>query len=318
MTVRHIILSLTASIALCCRAMGAQGEPPWTADSHRLSSSEAGDTSEKDHSQNRSTVTIEGQRGILSDRVHGYVGQLTRDPRFYDESVARWRVPLCFLVFGRPRAQGEFVIGQLSEVATAAGARVAAQGCHPNVYVIFTPQAEPVVNALYDRDVRMFGGASPADIKGFLDSSKPAPIRAWYNIEEVGPGGIPFNAGGSCYPAAAKRNINCQFSASRLRLDAVLQLSSTIIFVDVDRVKGFELGPVANYIAMAVLSDLNLNADIGDAPTILRLFTAAPADRPSGLSSWDRAFLRAVYHSEQESKTQRGQIEVRMLQDIPK
>jgi len=125
-------VSLTASIALCCRLIAAQGEPPSTTDLHSLPSSEAGDKSKKDHSQNLSTVTVEGQRSNLSDRVHGFVRQLSRDPRFYDESVARWRVPLCFQVVGLVRAQGEFVIGQLSEVATAAGTRVAAQGCHPN------------------------------------------------------------------------------------------------------------------------------------------------------------------------------------------
>jgi len=282
----------------------------------RLPSSGENHASEK---AKDATVTVQGQRSTLSDRVHTFVRQLTGDPRFYGESVARWRVPLCFRVSGLAREQGEFVIGRLSGTATAAGTPPAAQGCHPNLYVIVTAQPDRVVKALYARDARTFSGASPADIERFLDPSKPKAIRAWYNIEEVGPGGTALNSGGTCYtPPGGKRNVNCRYSASRLALDTVLELSSAIVFVDVDRVKGFELDAIADYIAMVVLSDLDLDADLGDAPTILRLFTALPSARPMALSPWDRAFLHAIYQSQQESKTERVQVEVRMIQDISK
>ncbi len=78
------------------------------------------------------------------------------------------------------------------------------------------------------------------------------------------------------------------------------------------------VGQVADYVALAALADVDLDARTGDAPSILRLFDApAPgAAAPEGLTDWDRAFLKALYHTPQNSRLQRGEIAGHMLRDI--
>lgn len=264
------------------------------------------------------SVTIQAPRGTVDDRVHSFVQGITRDARFYGESVPRWRAPLCFLVAGLPRAQGEFVVGRLSQVASAAGARLAPQGCRPNLHVVFTRQPDRLVNEWYARDRRFFADSSPTEIERFLHpSQQPQPVRAWYNAELVKTGGVPLSTHGSaCDGANSNVAISCLYSTSRLTWSELLDLSSVVVVVDTERANGFELGPVADYIAMVGLADINLEADVGDTPTILQLFSASDKNRPPGLSTWDQAFLHALYHSEQESKGQRSQIAVRMLHDV--
>ena len=67
---------------------------------------------------------------------------------------------------------------------------------------------------------------------------------------------------------------------------------------------------------MVGLAEIQLNADIADAPSILRLFSPSEEPKPAGLSDWDIAFLKGLYHTGQEYKLQRSAITQRMVHDI--
>jgi len=75
-----------------------------------------------------------------------------------------------------------------------------------------------------------------------------------------------------------------------------------------NRIGGMNIGQLSDYTAMAGLVDLDINADLAEAPTILRLFTQPQEARPQGLSEWDQAFLNATYHTDPKSVDQRGAI----------
>ncbi len=57
-------------------------------------------------------------------------------------------------------------------------------------------------------------------------------------------------------------------------------------------------------------------SQVGDVPTILHLFAAAERSAPSALSEWDRALLRAVYHTDLTDKMQFSEIERHMRADL--
>jgi len=105
------------------------------------------------------------------------------------------------------------------------------------------------------------------------------------------------------------------FNANRLEWNAVWTISSVIEVVDVDAVNGFNFGQMADYITVAGLAKFNLDADFGSAPTILRLFNGT-ANKPSSLSDWDRAYLKALYHARQSSRLQPDLIRESMLRDL--
>jgi hypothetical protein len=60
---------------------------------------------------------------------------------------------------------------------------------------------------------------------------------------------------------------------------------------------------------------VDLDADIGSAPSILRLFVPSPTP-PAELSSWDAAFIKALYQSDQTSRSQRHDIAERVMNEI--
>jgi hypothetical protein len=72
-----------------------------------------------------SEVVVKGQREALEHRMQGFVRRITQNPRFSDESLPRWRAPVCFAVAGLPTTEGLFVLDRLAHIAGSAGARVA-------------------------------------------------------------------------------------------------------------------------------------------------------------------------------------------------
>ena len=56
-------------------------------------------------------------------------------------------------------------------------------------------------------------------------------------------------------------------------------------------------------------------AKVGDAPTILNLFTD-PKKAPPGLTAWDESFLKAVYATRITDKAQIAAIKTAMVQDV--
>ena len=106
--------------------------------------------------------------------------------------------------------------------------------------------------------------ALPTIIDQFI--ATPRTVRAWYNIGVGGPP-TPF-----------------KYAFTRV-----------LVVVDQRRLASVSRGQLADYIAMVGLAEIRAGAQVGDAPTVLKLFDAAPQAGPPGLSDWDRAFLKCLY-----------------------
>jgi hypothetical protein len=89
-----------------------------------------------------------------------------------------------------------------------------------------------------------------------------------------------------------------------------------LVTADQARLHGMTLGQFADYLVMVGLAKLKPDARLGDAPTILTLFNAAPEAAPTGMTDWDQTFLKSLYATEQILKQQRGQIARQMVREI--
>jgi hypothetical protein len=105
-------------------------------------------------------------------------------------------------------------------------------------------------------------------------------------------------------------------TGSRLTTQGVVGLNFAVVIVDGTRTNGAGLAVIADYVAMAGLAELDLQAKLEGDPTILRLFTTPQNARPPGLTSWDQAFLSALYHAEQAPRIVQSQIAGTMAQDV--
>jgi hypothetical protein len=88
------------------------------------------------------------------------------------------------------------------------------------------------------------------------------------------------------------------------------------VVVDQRRLKGIPRGQLADYVGMVALADLKAGANVGDTPTILKLFDGAPQAAPVVMTDWDQAFLKSLYSTDQKSKPQRSQIAHQMVHEM--
>jgi hypothetical protein len=253
-------------------------------------------------------ITAEEARADLQHRVEAFVRAITRNPGLSDhDSIVRWNTPICPLVVGLAAKDAKIVSARVSQISSAAGAPLARAPCKPNFIIVATSEPDRVLNAWYARDTRLFGDATPARIRRFLESSESRPVRVWYNIDTGRKSGM---RNGHFVPS------NTRAESSAFIGNAVSDFLSIFAIIDTDRTEHTTLDQLAAYVAMVGLTNVDLDADIGTAPSILRLFAPSAENQPSGLSSWDAAFLRALYQSDQTSRTERFDIAARVARDV--
>jgi hypothetical protein len=265
-------------------------------------------------------VTIEAQRDALRRRVNGFVEGITHNPRYYDDAIPRWRAPLCFAVAGLPDEEGALVLARLSQIAASAGASIARGNCEYNFYLVLTSEPDQLLKRIYRRSHSTFDEAAgmPA-IRRFLSPTNPEAVRVWHNAAVISRHDMPTSEDASCGAISVGNlatPVSCQYEASRLARGDVWGLTLAFVIVDTSRSQGLSYVQLADYAAMVGLTDVEFDSDVGNAPTILRLFAQSPESRPTGLTAWDLAFLNALYHTDQSSLTQRSEIAVRIIQDV--
>lgn len=243
----------------------------------------------------------------VRDQVHAYVaGALARNR---EETLLRWREPLCPLVAGLPQEQGEYMLARLSLIARTAGARLAPEHCTPNFYVVVTGEPEALLKAWRKRDGNLFGRQAPAKVGRFLGQDRP--VRVWHNWDyEPGDGSKPTEYSPTGAPTITHPK------DSRIATSVVRGGWGVVAVVDAARLQGVSVAQLSDYVALTGLAELNPDAQVGAAPSILRLFDGPPGEAPASLSNWDQAFLAALYGSDQDYLKQRAQIASRMLKDV--
>ena len=267
------------------------------------------------------TITVEADRKALRRQVDAFVTGIAVAP--WEQSLALWerQTPICFLVGGLPREDGEYMLARLSKIAASAGASLGQEHCKPNFFVVVTSQADALLKAWGKRDPRMFGSANGTSIHKFLNAT--APVRAWYNAELYNSDGTPLgNGDGQSNFDISQAPYNLRADATRIRFNDVRNLSSVMVVIDAPHAKGITFGQLAAYVAMIGLAEIRVDAETrvkartSDAPpSILQLFSGS-ATPPPGLSAWDEAFLKALYHTDHLDQHQILEIKTAIVRDI--
>ena len=265
-------------------------------------------------------VTIEGAPDI-DKQVREFVSEATRQvaaSAASPPSLARWNQPICPRVDGLSAASSDSVLLHLSQAAAAVGIKIEPSPCQVSLYIVASNEPERLARSLHKRVPGLFGAAAPAVVERFFNTQRP--VRVWYNTQFVGKYGNKLGpADVSKTPRQPLRNSLAELS--RLEFDDVRLIFTVVEVVDVARIAGIGTGRLADYLAMAGLAEINFDADLHAAPTILRTFDAlgdpvAASDVPSELTTWDRGFLHGLYVTAQSSKMQRSLIEDVMLRDL--
>jgi hypothetical protein len=264
------------------------------------------------------TVTAPRELEQLKNEVDTFVSSAITRP-YGDDSLLRWNHPICPLVAGLSRQVGEFVLVRLSQIARSAHAPLGSETCKPNLYVIVAQNPERFLRLWWRHDPRLFStreGVAP--VKHFIET--PRPVRVWYNAAvSGGDNGVVLgnllatstDPGGGLvdYPIFAGPSI----LGSRTTYTVVQNISSAIVIVDPAQVSALNIGQLVDYIGLIGLAEINLDRDVGEAPTILKVFAATNIPPPPEMTVWDKALLQSLYTTPQRSRVQLSQMETTTL-----
>jgi len=171
-----------------------------------------------------------------------------------------WSIGICPQVTGLPRQEGVLLLTRVLETAHAVNAGIADQHCKPNFHIYVTDQPKALLEQIEKHNAfNSFDVFGHRGRRYLLDQfiATPRPVKVWYNI-------------------------------------AGFNIVRVIVIVDETRVGDVPRDQLADYIAMVGLAEIKPDAQPGNAPTILRLFTGPLAAAPQGLTDWDVAFLRSL------------------------
>jgi hypothetical protein len=274
------------------------------------------------------TVQAQRDREKLKHDVEAFVSTAIVQSH-YEESLERWTyAPICPLVAGFNKEQGEFILARLSRIARTAGAPLAPEQCKPNFFVIVSSDPEPRLKQLANRrNGEAFNYETGTQLKKFVQTSRP--IRVWYNAGTTGIGGASMVSGildtssihakkfsGSNGPEPLVNTLPSQYG-SRLNASLVTRdILSVIVVIDATKVRELNFGQLSDYIGMIGLAQINLDKDLGDAPTILNVFKDSGESRPKEMTVWDKALLHALYSTPQRNKMQLSEMQTAAFIEI--
>lgn len=254
------------------------------------------------------SVTVEAQRRReridreVSEFVVSVAGTATV------ESLSRWKVPICTVAVGLAPAMADFVEQRISRIAKDAEIPIGEQDCAPNFVVVVTPDPQKLLKDWWSEDHGLFNrDRGLGGVNRMIRTDQP--VRVWHNACNIPPlrgyyepsGQLPCNTG---------------VTGSRLTHAAVRAIYSAIVVVDLDLIEGLTFGQVADYAAMVGLAKIRPNPELGGATTILSLFETEADSHPTGLTVWDRSFLKAIYATTDGSVTEITQIKLKMSEEI--
>ena len=266
-------------------------------------------------------ITVEAQRQAkqLKHDVNEFAGAaITKQ---FGQSFMRWDHPVCPLVAGLKREQGEFVLHRLSDIARSVHVPLGKETCKPNFFVIVAQNPSLFIKLLWRRWPRLFDtrhGIAP--VRKFIDF--PRPVRIWYNQADIdADAGVAFNdalaessgigLGTGEFPIHWTPSLG-----SRLTMAVVRNIESAMLVVDPEKVKALNFGQLVDYIALIGFAQINLDKDLGQAPSILKVFSASETSVPIEMTDWDRALLRALYSTPQRDMLQLSEMETAMFKEI--
>jgi hypothetical protein len=91
---------------------------------------------------------------------------------------------------------------------------------------------------------------------------------------------------------------------------------SVFVIVDAEKVRDLNVGQLADYIGLIGFAQIDLDKDLGDAPTILNIFRVPADARPQEMTKWDKALLHALYSTSQRDTMQLSQMQTAALKEI--
>jgi hypothetical protein len=226
-------------------------------------------------------IVVRGQSGKAIDN---FLKNAT--PTTQGNQIARWNDRLCLAlldfapVTGDPVAE-KFIKDRVYSTAKAYRVPVApSPSCAPNVSVIFTNDSDALTSAIFTTYTRHYQDLENHWLTGEqIQQAKASRAIRWLSADSsVGGEGSQI--------------------ASHIKRQTFATIVSSIIIIDIQRVRGLKWGQLADYITMVALTNPKLGGDYASRDSILGLFGEARDQAPKALTMQDRKLLAGLYRSD--------------------
>ena len=263
-------------------------------------------------------VTVESARDAeqLRKQVDAFVTSAVTRPRS-DDSLLRWNRPVCPLAAGLNRDMAEFVLTRFTQNAIDAHVPLGPEKCEPNLFIIVAKNPEGFIRLWWHRDRNLFDtrhGVAP--VEHFIQT--PRPVRVFYNAGLSGADSAALVAGLlGAYSSGDWGDIPT-FSGpstlgSRISFAVVRHITTAIIVIDPAQIRALNFGQLVDYVSLLGLMEVNLDKDLGDAPSILKAFAPSDIPPPLEMTAWDKALLQSLYTTRQGNRMQLSAMESEMI-----
>ena len=255
--------------------------------------------------------------------INNFIAARAAPTRFLNQ-LAQWKRPLCPVTVGLAKNFTQFVSQRIRDIASAVGAPVNSDpGCRPNIQVVFTTTPQDLLD-----NVRKVGPA----FLGYYNNSSQAdelakvthPIQAWYMTESRDYNGYSFVDRGTCTAGNSNQNtlpvdlfgpsqdpsmqspqatlvlnLPCaqlmHSSGWRLKPGYESGIYNALIVAEPAKLLDYEIGSLADYIAMLALSQAGSLDTCQDMPSISNLLAKGCASASTKITDADLAYLRGLY-----------------------
>lgn len=210
--------------------------------------------------------------------------------------LARWDRKICPGVIGLQPVYAQKIIDRIATIAVTIGLQVGEPGCKANMVIVATDDSQAMAKMVVDRSKRVLEGGVDGDSRGrkalkdFVET--PRAVRWWHVTQTIGVDGFGYQRDMEDGPGSLQVR-----SLGRIHATTKDSFLGVIIMVDVARIGVIRFDALTDYVAMVGLAQIDPDTDPTGVPTVLNLFAARDkgATPPSGLTSWDVAYLQSLY-----------------------
>jgi hypothetical protein len=216
-------------------------------------------------------------------------------------TLARWDVGVCPRTVGLQPELNSYVSDRIEALATHIGleaqdtvecGRDKLRGelaLDPNVLIIFTRQPQKLMDDIAAHHYELLGFHYPNQTKKLKTVNRP--IQAWYVTATRGAGGAEWVD--SIFDSVPPGVIGTRLATGQQSLFVYV-----LIVADVDKIQGYTIGSLADYIAVLTLSQVRSLDGCGRLASIIDLMSPGCRNdlKPDSITASDVAYLKGLYH----------------------
>ena len=246
------------------------------------------------------TVTATKSREVL--------GKFTKTfaiPAKITGKIARWQRRLCPVVVGQNSHFAAFIMQRVKYIALATGAPVNTEAsCKPNIEIVFTTTPQALLDTVRKNDPVYLGYATSIAQQVAL-ATVTRPIQAWYTTETVDligarslDSGRPLGEGIEVFRNSPQPIFVPKFTRSNgnhINDGVYSGFNHILIVIDSTKLAGEKIVPLADYISLLALTQLNALDACQELPSVVNMLVPNCRNAADGLTQFDLAYLQGLY-----------------------